>query len=80
MSVLAPSVLWIASTDAMQVDSSAVPAGTMHAYRPGEFTMTVCGQKIDNLHRWELGWTAHPSRNCCSRCVAATPLRHSLEG
>lgn len=90
MTVLAGSVVAIASTDAVEVDSisfesngrmtsheETMPAGTLHAFCPGEFTMTLCGRPIDQLRQWDMRWTAQPVQKCCSRCVAATPLRHN---
>ncbi len=89
MTLRTGSVLAIASTDAVRVDSisfesngrmtsrkKSMPAGTLHAFCPGEFTMTVCGRPIDQLRQWDRRWNALPVQNCCPRCVAATPLRH----
>jgi hypothetical protein len=89
-SVLGGTALAVASTDTAQVDSisfesngrmtsheASMPAGTLHAFCRGGFTMTLCGEPIDQLRQWDQRWTGQPVQSCCSRCVAAAPLRHN---
>jgi len=74
MTVLVRSPLRVASTDTAGAET--VPAGTLHAFCPGDFTMTLCGVPLVGLHRWESNWTGHPAGNACRRCVTAA-LRRS---
>jgi hypothetical protein len=73
MTVLVRSPLCVASTDT--AGDETVAAGMLHAFCPGDFTMTLCGLPLVGLHRWEANWTGHPAGNSCRRCLTATLRR-----
>jgi hypothetical protein len=89
VTVPAFSDLCVASTDVIQAPSTArngsgelivdrttaLPAGALHAFCPGDFTMTLCGEPLTQLHRWNATWTGHPAQNCCRLCLAAALVR-----
>ena len=49
-----------------------VPAGKLHAIRPGSMT-TTCGIALDTVHRWrEVKWSPQPGRGWCRACQIHT--------
>jgi hypothetical protein len=49
-----------------------VPAGMLHAIRPGSIT-TTCGIALDTVHRWrEVNWSPQPGRGWCRACQIHT--------